>query len=59
MSAPTVAMSDDRNVQLINLLRDQSTRRLDVKAGSGRMRAPVVSSSWMTPNPCSAWTVSR
>ena len=42
MSAPTVAMSAGRNLQLgqlIDLLRDQSTRRLDVKAGSGRMRA--------------------
>ena len=42
MSAPTIAMSDNRNLQLgplIDLLRDQSTRRLDVKAGSGRMRA--------------------
>jgi hypothetical protein len=42
VSAPTIAMSDNRNLQLgqlIDLLRDQSTRRLDVKAGSGRMRA--------------------
>lgn len=42
VSAPTIAMSDTRNLQLgqlIDLLRDQSTRRLDVKAGSGRMRA--------------------
>jgi hypothetical protein len=42
MSAPTVATSANRNLQLgqlVALLRDQSTRRLDVKAGSGAMRA--------------------
>jgi hypothetical protein len=42
MSAPTIAVSDPPQPQLgqlIDLLRDQSTCRLDVKAGSGRMRA--------------------
>src|SRR5690348_2621467 len=42
MSVPTIAVTDRRNVQLdqlAKLLTDQSTRRLDVIAGPGAIRA--------------------